>query len=174
MKNAGAAPALPLAIRQLSGGAVVSSQDLAILLGVKHIMPMPPPHAIIIGMPMFIIAIIRWQHSMNMSLLASSMGIISHFMPVDVIVQVILHIIIGIIPFIIMPFIMGIIPPIIGIMPLIRGIFIGIVVAAVVIGRLRWFFGAIRDHGFTWRRPAKQRKIYGSLHFDLIDWRLRS
>ena len=57
-----------------------------------------PPHAIIIGVPMFIIAIIRWQHSMNMSFEASSTSIISHFVPVDFMVQVILHIIIGIMP----------------------------------------------------------------------------
>jgi hypothetical protein len=82
---------------------------------------------------------------MNMSFEASSMGIISHFMPVDVMVQVILHIIIGIMPFIIgiIPPIIGIIPLIIGIIPLIMGIFIGIVVAAVVIvssvGSLRRF-----------------------------------
>ena len=70
-----------------------------------------------------------------MSFMPSSMGIISHVMPVGVIVHVILHIIIaigimgiippivGIMPFIIgiMPFIMGIIPPIIGI-----GMLIGI------------------------------------------------
>jgi hypothetical protein len=120
---------------------------------------------------------------MNMSFEASSMGIISHFMPVDVMVQVILHIIIGIIPFIIgiMPFIIGIIPPIIGIIPLIigiipliMGIFIGIVVAAVVIvssvGSLRRFV----TMGLRGADLPKQRKMYGALHFGLIDWRLRS
>lgn len=96
-----------------------------------HIMVMPP-QVIIIGMPMFIIASIRWQHSMNMSFMESSIGIISHFMPLGVIVQCILHIItaIGI-----MPLIIGIMPPIgIGIMPLIIGMFIGIGMLAVIFG----------------------------------------
>ena len=102
-----------------------------------HIMVMPP-HIIIIGMPIFIIAIIRSQHSMNMSFIDSSMGIISHFMPVGVMVQVILHIIIaigmpiiGIMPFIIgiMPFIIGIMPPIIG-----MGIIVCIGIAAFISG----------------------------------------
>jgi len=55
---------------------------------------------------------------MNMSFMLSSIGIISHFMPVGVMVQVILHIIIAI----------GIMPPIIGIdiMPPIIGMGIGI------------------------------------------------
>jgi hypothetical protein len=104
---------------------------LAALPDGVHIIVMAP-HAIIIGMPMFIIVIIRWQHSMNMSFMASSIGIISHFMPVGVMVQVILHIIIAIG---IMPPIIGIMPPIdigiivcIGIMPPIMGIFIGIMV----------------------------------------------
>ncbi len=87
-----------------------------------HIMVMPP-HAIIIGMPPAIMFIMPRQHSMNMSFMLASMGSISQVMPVGVMVQVILHIIIGIIPPIIgmgimdigiMPFIiMGdIIPPI--------------------------------------------------------------
>jgi len=104
---------------------------LAALPDGVHIIVMAP-HAIIIGMPMFIIVIIRWQHSMNMSFMASSIGIISHFMPVGVMVQVILHIIIAIG---IMPPIIGIMLPIdigiivcIGIMPPIMGIFIGIMV----------------------------------------------
>jgi hypothetical protein len=111
---------------------------LAALPDGVHIIVMAP-HAIIIGMPMFIIVIIRWQHSMNMSFMASSIGIISHFMPVGVMVQVILHIIIaiGIMPPIIgiMPPIISIMPPIdigiivcIGIMPPMMGIFIGIMV----------------------------------------------
>jgi len=95
-----------------------------------HIMVMPP-HIIIIGMPIFIIAIIRSQHSMNMSFIDSSMGIISHFMPVGVMVQVILHIIIAIgMPIIgIMPFIIGIMPPIIG-----MGIIVCIGIAAFISG----------------------------------------
>jgi len=84
-----------------------------------------PPHIIIIGMPIFIIAIMRWQHSMNMSFMDSSIGIISHFMPVGVMVQVILHIIIAI----------GIMPPIIGIMPLIIGIMLFIMgIMPLIIG----------------------------------------
>jgi hypothetical protein len=137
-----------------------------------------PPHAIIIGMPMFIIAIIRWQHSMNISLEASSMGIISHFMPVDVIVQVILHIIIGIMPPPIM--VMGIMPPIIGIMPLIigimppiMGIFIGIVMAAVVIVGSVVSLRRFVTTGLQGADGLEQRKMSGALSFGLIDWRLR-
>jgi hypothetical protein len=70
------------------------------------------------------------------------MGIISHFMPVGVMVQVILHIIIGIMELIIgiiepiigigiMPFIIGIMEPIIGI-----GIMVGIGIAAVIAGSI--------------------------------------
>jgi hypothetical protein len=88
------------------------------------IMPMPP-HIIIIGMPDFIMSIMRRHMSMNISCDMPSIGIIWQVMPVLVISQVILPIIIGIImPFIIgiiMPFIIGIMlpimPPIIGIMP---------------------------------------------------------
>jgi len=118
-----------------------------------HIIVMPP-HIIIIGMPAFIVAIMRSQHSMNMSFIESFMGIISHFMPVGVMVQVILHIIIAIGMVGIMPIIgmfmgifigmfMGIMPPMmgngIGIMFPIMGMFIGIgiiVVMAAVIGGL--------------------------------------
>lgn len=90
-----------------------------------------PPHAIIMGMPMVVMLIMRSQHSMNMSFMAASIGTISQVMPVGVIVQVILHIIIGIgiMPFIIgiMLFIIGIMAPIIciGIMPAIIGMVIG-------------------------------------------------
>lgn len=87
---------------------------------VQHIIM--PPHIIIIGMPPDIIDIMRLQHSMNMSLSMPSIGIISQVMPSAVILQVMVHIIIGIpmppIIGIIMPFIMGM-PPIIGIMPFI-------------------------------------------------------
>jgi len=86
---------------------------------------------------------------MNISFMLSSIGIISHFIPVGVMVQVILHIIMGIMPPImgigIMPLIMGIMPPIIGmfigiiplimgIMPPIIGMFIGIGIVAFMVG----------------------------------------
>jgi hypothetical protein len=90
-----------------------------------------PPHVIIIGMPAFIMVIIRSQDSLNMSFMASSIGIISHFIPVGVMVQLILHIIgIGII--------MGIIEPImdIGIIPPIIGMFIIVGIGVAVIDRL--------------------------------------
>lgn len=104
-------------------------QAFVLVAGI-HIIAMPP-HAIIMGMPMFIMLIMRSQHSMNMSFMAASIGAISQVMPVGVIVQVILHIIIGIgiMPFIIgiMLFIIGIMAPIIciGIMPAIIGMVIG-------------------------------------------------
>jgi hypothetical protein len=89
-------------------------------------MPMPP-HIIIIGMPFSHMAIMRLQASMNMSLEASSIGIISQTMPFGVILQVILHIIMGIMPPIgIVPPIMGIMLFIMGIMPIIIGFIIGI------------------------------------------------
>ena len=112
-----------------------------------------PPQAIIIGMPPVIMAIMRLQYSMNMSFDMSSIGIISQTMPVAVILQVILHIIMGIgimppiipIPWgimFIMPFIgimpWGIIPPIIGmfmgIMPLIGMFIIGICIWGFISG----------------------------------------
>jgi len=84
-----------------------------------------PPHIIIIGMPLPIMVHICLQHCIIMSFIAGSIGVISQVMPSAVMVQDILHIIIGIImppigipPIIgIMPFIIGIIPFIIGIMP---------------------------------------------------------
>src|SRR5437016_3197016 len=84
-----------------------------------------PPQAIMQGMPAFIMVIMRLQYSMNMSFDMSPIGVISQTMPPAVILQVILHIIIGIgiMPDIIgiMPFIIGIIPPM-GIIPPIDGI----------------------------------------------------
>jgi hypothetical protein len=89
-------------------------------------MPMPP-HIIIMGMPLPIMVIMRLQHSRNMSLDMSSIGIISQTMPFAVILQVILAIIIGIImpPIGIMLPIIGIIMPFMG-MPPIIGFIIGI------------------------------------------------
>lgn len=103
-----------------------------------------PPIDIIMGMPMPIMLIMRLQPSMNISMDMPFIGIISHIMPLSVMVQVILAIIIGIIagimPFIIgimppigiMPFIMELIPPIIGFMPI-----IGIIDIALLIFKLR-------------------------------------
>jgi hypothetical protein len=113
-----------------------------------------PPQAIIIGMPALIMPVMRLQNSMNMSFDASSIGIISQTMPPAVILQVIRHIIIGIgimpviigimpfmgiMPFIVIGFIMpimGIIPPImlfiIGMPPIIMGM-AGICIAAVIV-----------------------------------------
>lgn len=81
---------------------------------VQHIIM--PPHIIIIGMPPFIMAIMRLQHSMNMAGSIPSIGFISHIMPLSVILQVIMPIIIGMGIGIIMgmPFIIGIMPFIIG------------------------------------------------------------
>lgn len=63
-------------------------------IGMQHIIM--PPHIIIIGMPADIILHMASQLCMNMSFMDASIGIISQVMPVGVIVQVILHIIIGI------------------------------------------------------------------------------
>ena len=111
---------------------------------IAHIIIGIPPQDIIIGMPQFIMAIIRSQHCVNMSMVMPSIGFISQVIPVSVMVQVICAIIIGIgimppimgiILFImgIMPFIMGIMPFIMGIMPFIIGImaFIMGIMAAV-------------------------------------------
>lgn len=113
-----------------------------------------PPIDIIMGMPMPIMLIMRLQQSMNISMDMPFIGIISHVMPLSVMVQVILAIIIGIIagimPFIIgiippimpfigiMLFIMGFMPPIMGFMPII-GIMagIGIIDIALLIFKLR-------------------------------------
>ena|SRR5271166_246330 len=83
------------------------------------------PHIIIIGMPADIIMVICLQHCIIMSFMAGSMGMISHFMPVSVMVQVILHIIMGIgIPIML---------PLIGIMEFIMGIiaFIGFIIGII-------------------------------------------
>ncbi len=81
------------------------------------------PQHIIIGMPEFIIAIMRSQHSLNISIDMPSIGFTSQVMPLEVKVQLICAIIIG----------MGIIPFIIGIMPAIIGIGIGIMAGVVFI-----------------------------------------
>ena len=73
-----------------------------------------PPHIIIIGMPPFIMAIMRLQHSMNIAGSMPSIGFISQTMPASVILQLIMPIIIGMG----IGIIMGM-PPIIGIMPFI-------------------------------------------------------
>lgn len=73
-----------------------------------------PPHIIIIGMPPFIMAIMRLQHSMNIAGSMPSIGFISQTMPASVILQDIVLIIIGMG----IGIIMGM-PPIIGIMPFI-------------------------------------------------------
>lgn len=110
----------------------------AIFAGIMHIIIMPPQF-IIIGMPAFIMLIMFWQHCMNMSFMEASIGVISQVMPFGVMVQVILHIIMGIaIPMpgapIIVP-IMGIMPfIIIGFMPPIMLVIIGIICIAVFIG----------------------------------------
>jgi hypothetical protein len=99
---------------------------------VQHIVIMP--QHIIIGMPAVIIAIIRSQHCLNISADMPSIGFISQVMPSAVILQVIVAIIMGIIPFIIgmaigiIPFIIGIMPPIIG-----MGIVIGIIAGVALI-----------------------------------------
>lgn len=94
-----------------------------------HIIAIPPQH-IIIGMPLFAMFIMFWQHCMNMSFIDASMGFISQVMPLAVIVQVIWHIMvgidimppIGIMPFIIMGDIIGEVPPIMGIIICIAGV----------------------------------------------------
>jgi len=111
-----------------------------------HIIGMPP-HIIIMGMPPCIMAIMRLQQSMNMSLLASSIGIISHIMPFLVIWQVILAIMTGIICGIMPPiigFIIGM--PIIGIMPFIIGIIWGImlpIIGICIMGIIGCMFMAV-------------------------------
>ncbi|HEX4111224.1 MAG TPA: hypothetical protein VH020_01695 [Stellaceae bacterium] len=113
------------------------------MLGIAIIMVMP--HIIIMGMPDFIMPIIRLQHSMNISFGMPSIGFISQTMPVSVISQVMPHIIGIIIIGIIMGmlFIMEFIMPGIG-MPIIIGFImppimvgIGIAVAALDIGLLQ-------------------------------------
>jgi hypothetical protein len=100
------------------------------------------PQVIIIGMPLPIIVIMVWQHCMKASFMASSIGDISHvIMPFGAIVQVILHIIIGIampgMPFIMaiigIAFIIGLTPPIMGII----GIGIMACIAVFMAGSMR-------------------------------------
>jgi hypothetical protein len=94
----------------------------------------PQPH--IIGMPIDIIFVMLLQHSMNISCDMPAIGFISQTMPSLVMVQLIEHIIMGIIPipFIIigfMPFIIMGMEGIIGIMPC-----IGIMFMAAFIGEI--------------------------------------
>jgi hypothetical protein len=86
-----------------------------------HIIMGMPPHIIIMGMPAPIIVIMRWQHSLNISMDMPSPGMTLQVIMLPAISQLIfiigtaIGIMPGIIPGIIPP-IMGI-PPIIGIMP---------------------------------------------------------
>jgi len=99
-----------------------------------HIIMGMPPHIIIMGMPAPIMLIMRWQHSLNISMDMPSPGMTLHIiMPPDISQLIfIIGTAIGIMPGIIdiMLFIMGIMafimgmPPIIGIMP---GMGIGII-----------------------------------------------
>lgn len=117
----------------------------------QHIIGMPP-HMTIMGMPIFIIAIIRSQHIFIMSMvMPPSMGIILQTIPSAVISQVIMHMgiigmpimgIVGMVPP--MP-IIGIIPPIpimgipiMGIMPIGMVGFIGICMAGIMIETPEW------------------------------------
>jgi len=70
-----------------------------------------PPHIIIIGMPMFIMAIMRSQAIFIMSMVMPSPGVILQTIPVGVISQVIMQVMVG------MPMFMGIC--------IIMGMFIG-------------------------------------------------
>lgn len=100
-----------------------------------------PPQFIIIGMPLPIMVIMVWQHCMNMSFIAGSIGAISQvIMPFGAMLQVILHNIIGIaIPGMAMPgIIIGFMPPIIGIMGIIC---IAVFMALSIIGDELFFVG---------------------------------
>jgi hypothetical protein len=108
-------------------------------LAIAHIIIGMPPQHIIIGIPAVIMAIMRSQHCVNISIVMPSIGFISQVMPSLVMVQVICAIIIGIIPPIIgiMPFI------IMGIMLFIIGIGIGIMAGVGFMFTLRFLHRAI-------------------------------
>ncbi|MGO1078365.1 hypothetical protein ACTOWL_22690 [Inquilinus sp. CA228] len=160
------------------------AEDQAAISGMPTIIGMPP-QLIITGMPPPIIAIIRRQASVNISMLMPSIGIISQVMPVGVVLQVILHIMTGIMPPIIaiwgiiwgiMP---GIIPdimlgimPIIGIMPcIIWGIMFGIMPIIGFIG-MAWLVEDVMDRaprrggrrGATISQPRTRRKARPAAH----------
>jgi hypothetical protein len=109
---------------------------------IEHIIIGMPPQHIIMGIPAPHMAIMRSQHSRNMSMDMPSIGIISQVMPVLVMLQVIFAIIIGIgiMPIGIIPPIMGIMPFIMGIPPII-GIGIGIMAGIAVMGLVRRLAG---------------------------------
>src|SRR5215470_8836571 len=99
------------------------------IIGMHIIMGMPP-HIIIMGMPAPIMVIMRWQHSLNISMDMPSPGMTLHIiMPPDISQLIfIIGTAIGIMPGIIdiMLFIMGIMAFIMG-MPPIMGIMSGII-----------------------------------------------
>jgi hypothetical protein len=134
------ASAEPTRIRiGLSGGPAADDH----LPSIAHIIIGMPPQHIIMGMPERHMAIMRSQHSRNMSIDMPLIGVISQVMPVLVMLQVIVAIIIGIgiMPMGIIPPIIGIIPFIIG-MPPIIGMGIGIMAGIAVIGGVRCWLGA--------------------------------
>jgi hypothetical protein len=90
-----------------------AADGIPVIIGMHIIIGMPP-HIIIIGMPAAIMAIMRWQASLNMSIDMPSPGMTLQVMASPLMSQVIFIIGTGIG---IMPAIMGIMPGIIGIMP---------------------------------------------------------
>jgi len=80
---------------------------------------------------------------MNMSFMAASIGAISQVMPVGVMVQVILHIIIGI------GIGIGDMPPIIGIMPFIMGIMAPIICIGIMLAIIGMVIGDIASIGIA-------------------------
>ncbi|MFL9828932.1 hypothetical protein [Rhodoplanes sp. SY1] len=116
-------------------------------IGMQHIIM--PPQAIIIGMPLPIMVHMVWQHCMNMSFMDASIGVISHIMPVGVMVHFIVHIIMGI-GIGIMPFIM----PGIGIMPMfIIGMFMGMFIMGMpIIGIAVGIVGIVMAALIVWLR----------------------
>jgi hypothetical protein len=90
-----------------------AADGIPVIIGMHIIIGMPP-HIIIIGMPAAIMAIMRWQASLNMSIDMPSPGMTLQVIASPLMSQVIFIIGTGIG---IMPAIMGIMPGIIGIMP---------------------------------------------------------
>jgi hypothetical protein len=108
----------------------------AFIIGTPHIIM--PPHIIMQGMPPAIMLIIRWQASLNASVGMPSIGITLHIiLPSAPISQDIRHIIIGIMP-IMGGIMLGIIPPIMG-----GIIMLGIIMPPIMLGIIPPIIGDI-------------------------------
>ena len=81
-------PVMVQVILAIMHGPIIWAMPIGIMPAEEQHIVMPPQDAIT-GMPMATIAAICWQQARSVSFMPASIGVISHFMPVGVMAQVI-------------------------------------------------------------------------------------